>query len=68
MTKKVIVLFIMYGVYRSYTFCRTEGVNKTNNPLMLKRSSKNCRLDQNMFDNTFGIESDFTKYLKESCW
>ena len=37
-------------------------------PLVLKSSSKIDVCIYHSFDNNFGIDDDFTEYLKESCW
>ena len=38
-------------------------------PLILSKSlSKNVVWIHDTFDNNFGIENDFDKYLKGSCW
>ena len=38
------------------------------NPLMLKSSLRIVVWIFYTFDNIFGIENEFTKYLKKSCW
>ena len=38
------------------------------NPIVLKSSSKIDVCIYHSFDNNFGIDDDFTEYLKESCW